>query len=174
MEPFFRRTPPNTEPTAPLHTAVSALSRSHTSSPSPRHAPDPEAKLTALGASMQEIDREYETRRAALEAEIERAKEVQRQLANLNKHVDDAAEILARADSQFARCQQAVTQLQTGMLTAWGTGHRDGTVDRPPSYQALVDIEAAVAGYPRVREHLATKVKEAEAALATFSRENKL
>lgn len=123
---------------------------------------------------MQEIDREYETRRAALEAEIERAKELQRQLANLNQHVDDATELLARADSQFARSQAAVTQLRTGMLAAWGSGHRDGTVDRPPSYQALVDIEASVADYPRVREHFVAKVKEAESALATFTRDNKL
>lgn len=174
MEPFFRRTPRNDEPTAPMHTAVSALSRSHSSAPSPRHLPDPEAKLTALGASMQEIDREYETRRAALEAEIAHAKELQRQLANLNKHVDDANEVLTRADSQFQACKAAAAQVSNGMLTSWGTGHVDGSVDRPPSYQALVDIEAAIADYPRIREHLTAKVNAAESALSNFQRENKL
>jgi hypothetical protein len=123
---------------------------------------------------MQEIDREYETRRAALEAEIAHAKELQRQLANLNKHVDDATEILARADSQFQACKAAAAKVRNGMLSSWGTGHVDGSVDRPPSYQALVDIEAAISDYGRVREHLVTKVKEAETALATFTRDNKL
>jgi chromosome segregation ATPase len=172
MEPFFRRNPSNTEPSAPMHTAVSALARASSSAPSPRHAPD--AKLTALGESLLAIDQEYEARRAAMEAEITRAKELQRQLANLNKHVDDASEILARADSQFQACKAAVAQVRNGMLTAWGSGHVDGSVDRPPSYQALVEIEASVADYPRVREHLVTKVKAAETALSDFQRENKI
>lgn len=122
---------------------------------------------------MQEIDREYETRRAALESEIARAKQLQQDLANLQKHVDDANERLSRADSQFERCKAAVTQLRAGMLTAWGTGHVDGSVDRPVSYQALVDIEAAIADYPRVRAELLTKVKYAEHSLSQFQQSNK-
>jgi chromosome segregation ATPase len=135
---------------------------------------DPAAKLTALGASIQAIDAEYEKKRAQLESEVAQAKELQRQLANLNRSVDDAAETLSRAESQSQQCQAAADQVREALLTSWGTGHADGTTDRPPSYAALVDLDAAVADFARIRSVLQQKLSTAQAALSDFSKKNQL
>ncbi|MEY2499823.1 MAG: hypothetical protein QOI07_157 [Verrucomicrobiota bacterium] len=139
-----------------------------------RLAVDPEAKLTALGASIQAIDAEYEQKRAQLESEVARAKELQRQLANLNRLVDDAADRLSRGESQAQQCKAAAEQVREAMLTSWGTGHADGTTDRPPSYAALVELDAGVADWPRVRLSLQQKLATAQANLSNFSKENQL
>jgi chromosome segregation ATPase len=142
--------------------------------PTNRLPVDPEAKLTALGASLQKIDSDYEQRRADLEAQVAQAKEVQRQLANLNRRVDDAAETLTRAESQSQQCQAAADQVREALLIKWGTGHADGTTDRPPSYAALVELDAAVADFPRIRSALQERLAVAQGALSNFSKENQL
>lgn len=157
-----------------MRTATSVLSRSHSSAPSPRHQPDPEAKLTELGASLQRIDAEHEQKRAQLEAEVARAKEIQRQLANLNRAVDDAADNIVRADEQNASFQSGLATMREGILSSWAKHHFDGSAGPLPDYSGITIYKEAVADFPRVREHLVAKLKDAETALSSFQRDNNL
>jgi multidrug efflux pump subunit AcrA (membrane-fusion protein) len=131
---------------------------------------EPAAKLTALSSSIKQIDAEYEQKRAALEAEVARAKDLQRQLAGFERRVADAGLKLSRADSQLDLCKEAAAAIRENLLVGWGTGHQDGTCDRPPSYADLVALDLAIREFPTVRTFLELQLATAQSELNTFTK----
>ncbi len=52
------------------------------------------------------------------------------------------------------------------MLTAWGNSQLPGG----PNYRLLIEVNAAMTDYPRVRAYLEAKLRQATEALAEFER----
>jgi hypothetical protein len=131
-------------------------------------------ELTRLEQNFAQIEREAEAARLELEQAVAKAKQDQRTLEGLNRSVDDAADNLRRADEQHAAFKNAITVMLTGMADTWSRHHVDGSAGAMPDYGAIVTYERAVADFPRVRAALEQKLAQAQNALSTFTKDNKL
>lgn len=125
--------------------------------------------LAKFRARSADAEAELIAKQAELESQALEASRLADQLASLQKSVDDSADQLVMADSQFAEFQNRAATLRARLLTLWGHVEYNGmTVLSTRAYESLNAAEMAVADYPRVREHLAAKLAEAEAAMASF------
>jgi hypothetical protein len=122
-----------------------------------------ESTRAELALKQRELD-ERATKAAELQAEAER----------LQRNVDDAADRLVRADSQFAAFKERATQLRRTLGEAWSSPPRGQHGIVPAvDYSGLLAVEAAISDFPRVREVLAKDVSGAQAALKKFEVEQR-
>jgi chromosome segregation ATPase len=161
-QPFFERTP---RPTPTVPTVESTFSRRVVSEPAATPFGDPPAKLSELARGLDEINAEYEQKRASLEAQVETARAIQHRLDALQNLVAEATANLARADEHRAQIDESLARVRSVLLLAW-------TRPSPADYSYVVAAKEAIADYPRVRLHLQGRVAEAETALRAFQREN--
>lgn len=106
------------------------------------------ANLDRLQQNLDRARTALETQQAELERQTTAARLLQEQLRSLNKAVDDAGDRLSLAEEQHASFQAQLTSLRTMFLDGWG----NPSVPGGPNYRNLVNIEAAIADFPRVHD----------------------
>jgi chromosome segregation ATPase len=159
MRPFYERTPSEQPATA--------FAR-------PRLIPDkstpfgePALPISELARGLDSINAEFAQKKAALEAELERAHAIQRRLAGLQRALDHVTDNLARAEEQYTSIQESITRVRALMPLAWTRPHG-------ADYSFLSSAKEALLDWPRIKSLLQEQVVQAQAALAAFKREARL
>lgn len=124
--------------------------------------------LSKFDENIQRAHAELESKQLELERQCAEAVELQKNHAALNRELDHCADRLIHADEQFENFKLELAGLKDNFLDAWG----NPSVVGGPNYRHIVMLEAAIADYPRVRQHLVSKVESAKTALSEFEREH--
>jgi chromosome segregation ATPase len=157
MQPFFRRS----DSEQPVTTALSRPTRLIADQETPYGEKLP--KLTELARSLDEINAEYEQKRAALEAQAEKARALQHRGAALKRSLDHATDNLARAEEQHTAIQESIARVHAIMPVAW-------TKPNGADYSYMVSAKEALSDFPRVKLLLQEQVTQAQTTLANFKK----
>jgi septal ring factor EnvC (AmiA/AmiB activator) len=114
---------------------------------------------------------------ASVEQAQAEANKAQRELARTEEEFNRLTAEYERASAEIEHAEklcvhrkQQLQQTEQTMLDAWGQNGPHGG----PNYSVTVSDHAAIADFPRVREHLAKRLEAAQRTLKDFERKHSL
>jgi len=126
------------------------------------------SRLVKFGEMIQRACDELTANQSELERRYAEAEQLQRTHNDLNRELDRCSEQLVIAEGQFETFKAELAETKKCFLDAWG----NPAVIGGPNYRQIVMLEAAIADFPRVRQHILAKVEAAKAALTDFEQEH--
>ncbi|MEA3213317.1 MAG: hypothetical protein QOE70_6374 [Chthoniobacter sp.] len=123
------------------------------------------------------IENTFEQQREKLEAERQRMRELAEQLNHHTNDVERAQARLARADAEFADLKERFAAYGVKVKGMWGLEPNTFTGQTIPienHYADFAGCERAIADFPEARKPLVAAVKQQEAKLAKFRKDNDL
>jgi hypothetical protein len=129
--------------------------------------------LQKFKVKAQARQRELDEQQSRLDAEAQRASQLQRDCETLQLGVDRAADRLQMADAQFASFKARESQLKETLVNLWGGGPQGYNGITPSiDYGGLLAVTKAIESYSEVRLVLTKDLQDAQHALEQFTRQH--
>jgi chromosome segregation ATPase len=134
--------------------------------------PKSKGDVAKLQQDLDDLKKSAADQAAAIERRIAEKKSQQERLAQLERQFDDASDALLLADSQHAADKNQMAGLEQDLIDLWSKPRNARNPEsRVNGYNGLAILRLAVSDFPRVRQVLAARLADAEAALEAFKQQ---